>query len=215
MNAHLQHAASAQAARIGQARVGIVSAVDPVAHAVKVRIQPEDVETGWLPDNTESAGGLRIASPTEIGTQVVVSPVDGNAEELTVTARMFDTIVQTPVSPVTGKPAQPGERLVMAGQPAPPAMDGGELGAATENAAWYHHTATAHYFGAGNASLTIMHDQILFKVGGFALALTTGGVAATGGTISSDMDVLAQMISLLNHRTTGVQAGSGLSGPPA
>lgn len=37
-------------------RMGILSAYDPNNYAAKVRLQPEDVETGWLPIHSPAAG---------------------------------------------------------------------------------------------------------------------------------------------------------------
>lgn len=42
--------AAALQGRTAHTMFGIVSAVDPVNHAVKVRIQPENIETGWISD---------------------------------------------------------------------------------------------------------------------------------------------------------------------
>ncbi len=93
----------------GRARHGIVTAVDPASHSVKITIQPENVVSGWLPDAGLACAGLRICCPSEIGTQVLVVPVEGDAEHPVIVARVFDTIMSPPISPVTGKPVQPGE----------------------------------------------------------------------------------------------------------
>lgn len=44
------------AGSIGRPRIGIVSSYDPNSYAAKVRIQPDDVETGWLPITVLMAG---------------------------------------------------------------------------------------------------------------------------------------------------------------
>ena len=102
------HAAT-QVGAIGQPRHALVTSVDPVAHAVKVSIQPEGIESGWIPDSAIATGGLRIACPAEIGSQVLVVPVEGDAEHPIVIARLFDVTLTPPVSPATGTPVQPGE----------------------------------------------------------------------------------------------------------
>jgi len=94
---------------IGQPRHGIITSVDPVNHAVKVRIEPDGVESGWIPDGVIAAGGLKIACPSEVGTQVLLAAVEGDAEHPVVVARLFDTVVTVPISPVNSKPVQPGE----------------------------------------------------------------------------------------------------------
>ncbi len=101
--------AAMQSASLGQARHGVVTSVDPVAHAVKVTIQPEGLETGWIPDGAIAAAGLKIACPSEIGTQVLVVPVEGDAEHPIVVARVFDVAATAPISPATGRQVQPGE----------------------------------------------------------------------------------------------------------
>ena len=93
----------------GRARHALVSAVDPNTHSVKVTIQPEATVSGWVPDPGIACAGLRIACPSEVGTQVLIVPVEGDAEHPVIVARLFDTVMQPPVSPATGKPVQPGE----------------------------------------------------------------------------------------------------------
>ena len=102
------HAAT-QAGALGQPRHALVTSVDAVSHAVKVTIQPEGLESGWIPDGAIAASGLRIACPAEIGTQVLVVPVEGDAEHPVVVARLFDVTLMPPSSPATGSPVQPGE----------------------------------------------------------------------------------------------------------
>ena len=102
------HAAT-QAGALGQPRHALVTSVDPTSHSVKVAIQPEGIESGWIPDATIAANGLKIACPAEIGTQVLVVPVEGDAEHPVVVARLFDVSIMPPTNPVTNKPVQPGE----------------------------------------------------------------------------------------------------------
>lgn len=93
----------------GRPRHGVVSAVDPTTHSVKVTIQPEGVVSGWIPDPGIACAGLRIACPAETGTQVLLVAVEGDAEHPVIVARLFDTTMLPPVSPFTSKPVQPGE----------------------------------------------------------------------------------------------------------
>ncbi|WP_428394133.1 phage baseplate assembly protein V [Lichenicoccus sp.] len=102
------HSASHTAAT-GLARHGIVTSVDPVNHAIKVSVEPDGVESGWIPDAAVAAGGLKISCPSEVGTQVLLLPVEGDAEQPVVIARLFDTVETVPVSPATSQPVQPGE----------------------------------------------------------------------------------------------------------
>ena len=102
------HAAT-QVGALGQPRHALVTSVDPTSHSVKVSIQPEGIESGWIPDVAISAYGMKIACPAEIGTQVLVVPVEGDAEHPVVVGRLFDVSITPPTSPATNKPVQPGE----------------------------------------------------------------------------------------------------------
>lgn len=102
------HAAK-QVNALGQPRHAIVTSVDAVSHAVKVAIQPEGIESGWIPDTAIATSGLQISCPTEIGSQVLVVPVEGDAEHPVVVARLFDVVSKPPISPATGTVVQPGE----------------------------------------------------------------------------------------------------------
>lgn len=102
------HAAK-QAGALGQPRHALVTSVDAVSHAVKVSIQPEGIESGWIPDAAIAACGLRIACPSELGSQVLIVPVEGDSEHPIVIARLFDVSTTPPISPATGTQVQPGE----------------------------------------------------------------------------------------------------------
>lgn len=100
---------AAHSMAMGQPRHGTITSVDPVNHAVKVMIEPDGIESGWIPDAVIAAGGLKIACPSEVGTQVIVVPVEGDAEHPIVIGRIFDTVIMPPVSPATSQPVQAGE----------------------------------------------------------------------------------------------------------
>jgi len=195
---------------------GIVSAIDPVNHAVKVMVQPENVESGWLPVSAMAAGAIRVSRLPDIGEHVRCDPVEGDAEHLVVSGAQYDTITTPPVSPATGKAAQAGELLIAAGQSAPPPTAAStQAGQAAQNAPWWHMTADAIHCGAGNATVTVKHDAITWSVGGVTMALSSGGLKVTGGTIASDTDVLSAGISGKGHVHIGVQPGSGKTGAPS
>lgn len=96
--------------RIGRARFGLVSASDPEAGLVKVRLQPENAETGWICDAAVSASGLICYSPSEIGSHVLVETAQGDGDNYVVIARVFDAVSRPAVFSVkNGKALQPGE----------------------------------------------------------------------------------------------------------
>lgn len=69
------------AGTVGKPRLGLVSSYDPDAYAVKVKLQPEDVETGWLPITTLMAGnGWGVYFGPSIGDQASVAFQEGDRE---------------------------------------------------------------------------------------------------------------------------------------
>jgi phage baseplate assembly protein gpV len=101
---------------LGVPRFGTVTSTDPTRHAVKVQIQPEGVLTGWLPCGSASVGPATIVSPPTLGDQVVLVPLEGDAEHWAIIGRVFSAASAPPVSPATGKPVQAGEvRIFTAG----------------------------------------------------------------------------------------------------
>lgn len=195
--------AAALQGRTAHTMFGIVSAVDPVNHAVKVRIQPEDVETGWIPDaGGVHAGDLRIACPSSPGTHVVLQPVEGDGEHLVVTGCVFDTVVMAPVSPLTGAVAQPGELLVKGGCGFPPVSSSGSVGTSSAGAGWLHVGPSGVAAGAGNARIVLKDGEISFSVGGTGMTLTSAGLTVSGGDVRTDQHSLNEHVHLLGSQKT-------------
>lgn len=98
-------------ASIAQDRHGIIASVDPSQGAVRVTMQPEGILTGWIPDCSLAhySRGIGIVAPLGIGDQVVVGHLHGDADHPYVMGRMPSNTDTPPISPVTGKPVQPGE----------------------------------------------------------------------------------------------------------
>ena len=65
---HLLNAMKAQAAAMdaarGQPRWGIVTNVDAANHVARVTIQPEGVQSGWLPHRAEE--GIQCSRPASL-----------------------------------------------------------------------------------------------------------------------------------------------------
>lgn len=71
-------------------RVGLVSAYDPDRHAVRVRLQPEDVESGWIPLTEGHIGnGYGIAIGPNIGDQLEVQFQGADGETGRVVGRLY------------------------------------------------------------------------------------------------------------------------------
>lgn len=90
----LMNAARREAERVmaGEAktRIGLVTGYDPDAYAVKVALQPEGAETGWLPYASLWVGnGWGLYAPPAIGDQVVVDAQEGEGETRLVRAALY------------------------------------------------------------------------------------------------------------------------------
>lgn len=93
---------------IGQPRLGLVSSVDCTRGTVRVRLQPEDVLSGWLPLLTPWIGaGWGIACPPSPGDQVLVLPQEGDAEHGVVLGGVFSQVQAPPTD--AGAVPQSGE----------------------------------------------------------------------------------------------------------
>lgn len=78
---HMRLQAALKERRVGKPRHGIVSSYDPDTYSVKVRLQPEDIETGWLPIETMQAGaGWGVYTAPQIGDQAAVAFLEGDRE---------------------------------------------------------------------------------------------------------------------------------------
>ncbi len=72
-------------------RVGTITSYDADAHAVKVRLQPDDASTGWLPLGSQYVGnGWGLAAAPSIGDMVVVVFIDGRRDAGVVMARLYN-----------------------------------------------------------------------------------------------------------------------------
>jgi phage baseplate assembly protein V len=79
-NRNLADAASIFAS-VSSARIGIVTSYDPKAYAVKVKVMPEEIETGWLKIMALQVGpgaGFGIYAAPDIGVQAVIIHQEGD-----------------------------------------------------------------------------------------------------------------------------------------
>lgn len=66
---------------VGKPKQGLVSSYDPDRYAVKVRLQPEDIETGWLPIEVLQAGAaFGIYAAPAVGDLAIVLFLEANRE---------------------------------------------------------------------------------------------------------------------------------------
>ena len=80
LNASKQHAEQAQG-DVAKTRYGLVDAYDPNTYSVKVKLQPDDTLTGWLPIKSVWVGNQwGMFCPPSIGDQVVVDFIEGDID---------------------------------------------------------------------------------------------------------------------------------------
>lgn len=102
LNALKQHN-EAMLSALGQPRFGIVASYDSNTGAAKVRIQPEDVLTGWLPVLSHWVGaGWGMHAPLSGGEQVLMVMQEGDGEHGIIVGRAWSDAMRPPA-------AAPGE----------------------------------------------------------------------------------------------------------
>lgn len=190
-----------------------------MTHSCKVLIQPDETETGWLPFMSLAVGDLRISAPPHVGQQVQVLPQEGMRNTTSSRAVCLTISLGLP-SPATGEVAQPGEMLIQTGCGAPPQdTTVRTAGAATSGAPYWHITPAVLYFGAGTVSGSVRNGSFVVKVGSCVMTLSASGLAITGGTITTDGNVVAQgdvktsEHSLKSHVHTNGNDGADTGGP--
>lgn len=88
------------AGRIEHTRMGIVDGYDPNTHTARVRIQPENTLTGWLPIHVKGVGqGWGMYFPPAPGDQVHVSHLEGDVGSGQVTGIVNDDDHPPPAVP--------------------------------------------------------------------------------------------------------------------
>lgn len=107
MSAALQNAVRAQAQALGNTktfvRTGLVSGYDPARYAIKVMLQPEGYETGWMPlGSTWVGNGWGMFSPPSVGDQIEVA-FEGGAHDAGGGGVRFFSLVDVPLQVPSGE----------------------------------------------------------------------------------------------------------------
>lgn len=106
----LRAEAAAMQQTVGAGRWAVVtsSRSTDTGYSVKVRIQPENVQTTWLPVLSPMVGnGWGIVCPPNQGQQVFIEPVSGSGDSYVVTGMAY-SLKTLPPQP-GGNPVSPGE----------------------------------------------------------------------------------------------------------
>jgi len=215
---------TAQQATQGRAntRHGTVSSYDPGAYAVKVMLQPDNMETGWLPLKSIFIGnGWGIFCPPSIGDAVEIDYQEGDNEVGSIGMRFFNE-QDRPL------PCPSGEFwLVHKSGASVKSTNNGMLtlsdpsGTVLQLSNDGNVRITGNLIVSGNTTTkgntetdgTTLSKGAITGQGGMAVSGGSGATVA-GNLAVSGGDVTADSISLKNHLTTGVQPGSGTSGKP-
>lgn len=74
-------------------KIGIVTSYNDATYSVKVKLQPMDIETGWLPITSDYVGnGWGIFSPPSIGNMVKVDFQEGSINAGVVSGLFFNNV---------------------------------------------------------------------------------------------------------------------------
>ena len=93
-------------------RYGNIAAWDPKRHAVKVTIQPEGIDSNWIPLSSEFIGnGWGMVFGPSVGDQVEIHWPEGGINEASASRRVFDT--RNP-PPKAAQQAKAGEAYLVA-----------------------------------------------------------------------------------------------------
>lgn len=99
----------------GEMRLAVVTSYDPTKVAVKAMIQPEGVQSGWIPVACDGVGQAAVIVPPSINDQIIVIPQEGDAQQWVMIGRLFSNAAPPPQSTFTNAPIQPGEIGIFAG----------------------------------------------------------------------------------------------------
>lgn len=180
---------------------GIVSSLDTANYCAKVRLQPDDIETGWLPVLSQwVGGGWGMFSPPKVGTQVMVLFSEANPEVGAIAGQVFSDAMRPLDCPE-------GELwLVHADGATVKLLNGGDV-------RFTHPDGSELHFQAGG--------QVYAKApGGFELEGDTNITGALTVTADITDNAPGNGVTVKQHRDAynahahaGVQTGGGVTAP--
>lgn len=182
------------------ARLGLVSGYDPKTYAVKVRIMPEDIETGWLKISAALIGpgvGFGFYCGPAIGVQAVVIHQEGDRNNGMVIGFVNDDTEDTP-----------------------PEVPTGEIWAMHKSGSFLKFTTdgkvalTSH----SDLNITVGGDLNATVTGKFVASATefdlTGDVKVTGKIDATDEITAKGSHTVSAHKHGGVTAGAAQTATP-
>jgi uncharacterized protein involved in type VI secretion and phage assembly len=205
-----------------QPRLGNVIAYDNSGqqHAARVLLQPEGIETGWIPVHSHFVGnGYGEVVPLTLGQQVKVGFPEYGSNQGVVESQVYDARNQIPVA---AKDAQAGEWIRVSGT--------GSLVAATNDGVIRINGSAQNQFMASKSS--IVQDQhgniTLTDATGNKVAMAPNGVtvSTTGGSMLLDQqgnlhvsgniywNTATTATDAAGHQHSNVQNGLSVTGAP-
>jgi uncharacterized protein involved in type VI secretion and phage assembly len=172
---------------------GIITSYDPNAYAVKVMLQPEGFETGWIPFPSVFVGnGYGAYFGPEIGQAVSVTFAEGDKDNGRI-SKLFYNNVEVPVGGANA--VQSGEIL---------------LADKSGNSIRWSPNQNKLIIAAGKELDQNVGTNWNVAVQGNASIAVTGSIdiTAAGG------DITINGVSHMHHVHSGVQTGSGNTGAP-
>ena len=195
-------------------RLGLVSSYDPVNYCVKVRLMPEDAETGWLPIVSPWVGnGWGMFSPPTPGDMIEVQFQEDAIDAGFACMRFFNDS-DRPLNVPSGEfwlVHKSGSFLKFHNDGT---VELNAAGTLTSTAPQWNHTGPMHITGDVTITGKETVSDVITGQGGIAISggtgnTITGNLAHSGGTLTS----LGKSISG-THAHSGVTTGAGNTGAP-
>lgn len=189
-------------ASIVSSRVGEITSYNPANFTAKVKLQPDDTKTGWLPIASPWIGhGWGLVAAPNIGDMVTVDYINGDLEAGVVVARLWNL------------------------EDIPPSVQSGELWIVHKSGAFFKLTndGKVSFDDAHGASVVLNGDGTISSAGSWThdgtLTVTDDATfekdVQVNQTLTATTDVVggAEEISLVDHTHTSESPGSPTSPP--
>lgn len=172
-------------------RHGIIDGYDPNAYAVKVRLQPDDTLTDWMPLKAIMVGnGFGIFVAPNIGDVVEISFQEDDGGVGSAGWRFFHN------------------------QARPLTVPAGEIWLVHQSGSSIKLTTDGKTAITDKAGSTIVMNGDGTGTMTFASGLTVNADVTVNGKITATGEVTGNGKALSTHKHTGVQTGTGVSGQP-
>ena len=202
----------------GSMRLGLVTSYDPATYSVKVSMQPDNVESGWVPLAAQAVGnGWGILTPPAIGDQILVLMQDSDPEAGVAAWCLFNNVDVPPAVP-TGEfwmVHKTGSYLKF--------LTDGSVAMNVAKNLTASVTGTTQITATGAVTLTAQSDVTATIAGKLSASVSgTGTLSASSwsitgnvslnGTFTSTGDVVGNGHSLTSHVHGGVSSGGSNTG---